>query len=75
MDLYQHKSPHQARYFVGLTQRCIYFSCADLLHHTIIDPLCIQTTWDRGFEPHSGLQVSKKQNVSSLLTLKDSILR
>ena len=29
---------------------------------------------DRGFEPHSGLQVSKKQNVSSLLTRKDSIL-
>ena len=29
---------------------------------------------DRGFEPHSGLQVSKKQNVSSTLTRKDSIL-
>ena len=29
---------------------------------------------NRGFEPHSGLQVSKKQNVSSPLTLKDSIL-
>ena len=29
---------------------------------------------DRGFEPHSGLQVLKKQHVSSLLTRKDSIL-
>ena len=29
---------------------------------------------DRGFEPHSGLQVSKKQNVSSPLTRKDTIL-
>ena len=29
---------------------------------------------DRGFEPHSGLQVAKKQNVSSPLTRKDSIL-
>ena len=29
---------------------------------------------DRGFEPHSGLRVSKKQNVSSPLTRKDSIL-
>ena len=29
---------------------------------------------DREFEPHSGLQVSKKQNVSFLLTCKDSIL-
>ena len=29
---------------------------------------------DRGLEPHSGLQVSKQQNVSSPLTRKDSIL-
>ena len=29
---------------------------------------------DLGFEPHSGLQVLKKQNVSSLLTRKDSML-
>ena len=29
---------------------------------------------DHGFEPHSGLQVSKKQNVSSPLIRKDSIL-
>ena len=29
---------------------------------------------DPGFEPHSGLQVSKKQNVSSPLTREDSIL-
>ena len=29
---------------------------------------------NRGFEPHSGLQVSKKQIVSSPLTHKDSIL-
>ena len=29
---------------------------------------------DRGFEPHFGLQVSKKQNVSSPLTRKNSIL-
>ena len=29
---------------------------------------------DRGFEPYSGLQVSKEQNVSSPLTRKDSIL-
>ena len=29
---------------------------------------------DRGFEPHPGLQVSKKQNVSSPLTRKDAIL-
>ena len=29
---------------------------------------------DRGSEPHSGLQVSKKQNVSSPLTRKDAIL-
>ena len=28
---------------------------------------------DRGFEPRSGIQVLKKQNVSSLLTRKDSI--
>ena len=28
----------------------------------------------RGFKPRSGIQVSKKQNVSSLLTHKDSIL-
>ena len=35
------------------------------------------TAWkvrDRGFEPHSVLQVSKKQNVSSPLTHDDSIL-
>ena len=34
-------------------------------------------TWkvrDRGFKPHSGLQVSKKQTGSSSLTRKDSIL-
>ena len=34
-------------------------------------------TWkvgDRGFKHHFGLQVSKKQNVSSSLTSKDSIL-
>ena len=30
---------------------------------------------DRGFEPHSDLQISKKRNVSSLHTRKDSILR
>ena len=29
---------------------------------------------DRGFEPRSGIQVSKKQNVRSLLTRKNSIL-
>ena len=29
---------------------------------------------DRGFEPQSGLRVSKKQNVSSPLTCNDSIL-
>ena len=29
---------------------------------------------DRGFEPHSGLQVSKRQNVFSPLNRKDSIL-
>ena len=29
---------------------------------------------DRGLEPHSGLQVSKKENVSSTLTRHDSIL-
>ena len=29
---------------------------------------------DRGFEPRSGIQVSKKQNVFSLLTRKDLIL-
>ena len=29
---------------------------------------------DRGFEPHSGLRVSKKQNISSPLTRDDSIL-
>ena len=29
---------------------------------------------DRDFEPHSGLQVSRKQNVSSPITRKDSIL-
>ena len=29
---------------------------------------------DRGFDPRSGIQVSKKQNVSSLLTRKDYIL-
>ena len=29
---------------------------------------------DRGFEPHSDLRVSKKQNVSSPLTHNDSIL-
>ena len=29
---------------------------------------------DRGFKPSSGLQVKKKQNVSSPLTRKDSIL-
>ena len=29
---------------------------------------------DRGFEPRSGIQVLKKQNVSSLLTRKNSIL-
>ena len=29
---------------------------------------------DRGFEPHSGLRVSKKQNVSSPINRKDSIL-
>ena len=26
---------------------------------------------DRGFEPHSDIQVSKKQNISSPLTRKD----
>ena len=30
---------------------------------------------DRGFEPHSNLQISKKRNVSSLHTCKDSILQ
>ena len=30
--------------------------------------------WLKWFEPHSGLEVSKKQNVSSLLTRKKSIL-
>ena len=30
---------------------------------------------DRGFEPHSGLQVSKKQYVSSLLIHNDSLLQ
>ena len=29
---------------------------------------------DHGFEPHSGIQVSKKQIVDSLLTREDSIL-
>ena len=29
---------------------------------------------DRGFKPHSGLPVSKKQNISSPLTRKDLIL-
>ena len=29
---------------------------------------------DRGFEPHSGFQVSKKQNDFSSLTRKDSLL-
>ena len=29
---------------------------------------------DRGFEPYSGLLVSKKQNVSSSFTREDSIL-
>ena len=29
---------------------------------------------DRGFEPHSGLQISKKQTIFSLLTREDSIL-
>ena len=29
---------------------------------------------DRGFEPHSGLQVTKTQNVSSTPTRNDSIL-
>ena len=29
---------------------------------------------DRGLEPHSNLQISKKQNVSSPLTRKNSIL-
>ena len=29
---------------------------------------------DRGFEPHSGIQVSKKRNVSTLLTREDLIL-
>ena len=29
---------------------------------------------DRGFQPRSGIQVSNKQNVSSLLTRNDSIL-
>ena len=29
---------------------------------------------DRGFEPHSGIQVSKKQNVSFSLTRRYSIL-
>ena len=29
---------------------------------------------DRGFAPRSGIQLSKKQNASSLLTSKDSIL-
>ena len=29
---------------------------------------------DRGFEPHSGLYVSRKQNASSPLTREDSIL-
>ena len=29
---------------------------------------------DRGFEPHSDLEVSKKQNVSSPPTRKDSIM-
>ena len=37
----------------------------------------VNATWevgDGGFEPHYGLQVSKKQKVSSLLTRNDSIL-
>ena len=35
---------------------------------------CLESRGDRGFEPHSGLQVSKKQYISSPLTRKDSIL-
>ena len=39
--------------------------------------LSVTLAWkvgDRGLEPHSGLQVSEKQNVSSPLTRKDLIL-
>ena len=36
--------------------------------------LTARNVGDRGFEPCSGIQVSKKQNVSSLLTRKHSIL-
>ena len=38
-------------------------------------PRCLLgNSGDRGFEPRCGIQVSKKQTVSSLFTRKDSIL-
>ena len=36
--------------------------------------LPVRKVGDRGFEPRSGIQVLKKQNVSSPLTREDSIL-
>ena len=43
----------------------------------VVKAVCLLPAWkvrDRGFEAHSGLQVSKKQSVSCPLTHKDSIL-
>ena len=40
----------------------------------MVKAACLEVR-DRGFEAHIGLEVSKKQTVSSSLTRKDSILR
>ena len=39
----------------------------------VVKVACLEVG-DRWFEPHSGLRVLKKQNVSSPLTCNDSIL-
>ena len=52
-------------------QKCVRVGA---LHGAVMLKLPAGKVGDRGFEPHSGLQISKKQNVSSPLTRKDSIL-
>ena len=54
------------------TWRSLYFTSAGALVQWLKLP--VWKFGDRGFEPHSGRQVSKKQNVCSPLIREDSVL-
>ena len=51
-------------------QKCVR---AGALHGAVMLKLPAGKVGDRGFEPHSGLQISKKQNVSSPSPASDEI--